>query len=140
MAVTSSGPGASSRSRGSSSAISQPRKPAARENSTTPALTNSARSMRGTTRTTAYSNARRSGTRRLLQQLGDLRAPLAQPFAVGGSLRDGRGRGRQRRQPRVGQLGGEAGDLRVAERRAQPLARGRQLVRPGQQLVLANQR
>src|SRR6185437_4910414 len=64
--------------------------PCSSQKSTTPALMNSSRSTRGTTRTTAYSNARRVLTagllERLLQQVWKRLHAGAEPGRVGGPL------------------------------------------------------
>ena len=147
--------GSRASTRRSSSAVRAARKPRGRQNSTTPALTHSPRSTRGTTRTIAYWNGLRAGTARLLG-LGGEAARRREPAAAGTPCRrrapaartTPRARGRRSPPPSPSSsrgasrasasamLPGERQQDVVAHRRERPLGLGRRVL-PG---VLAVER
>src|SRR6202000_3290276 len=109
-----------------------------RQNTSTPALTNSSRSTRGTTRTTAYSNELSAGTHRLLDEQRRRREPAGEEAPIpGAALRRG-GLAVRRHHTRVRHLVDRRRQARLGELRAQAPVRLRDAARPRQQDVVAD--
>src|SRR4051794_24766613 len=102
----------------------------------TPALTNSSRSTCGTTRTTAYSNALRSGTLRLLKEDGHGLDAGPEPGHVAGAAGVVVGEAVALVEQARRELRHHALDDVAAERLAQVGGRLAERARPGQEHVL----